>query len=577
MAKLHCGNNTFIEFENSIFLMNRTYIRLLAATVIALLSVTSVGLLNPVYAASPASAILPAGSISTHGPLINSLVLEVESDSQSFLNVQSGSVPAMEWSLSLAQYASAEANPSLYTNSTLSYTFDGIAFNFLQAPYNNTHFREAIAYLMDYATIQNNLGPTIQAGNEIYNANLFPLYNTGVVTNPYSYNATAAMQQLAMVPGMTYTNSTGWMYNGKPFSPQIYSRADDMVVREPITQLLVKDAAADINLTITNNGIPGSQAGTFVYGPAASAVIKPAVMNPTTYHDISGPVFNYTYAKTSDTWGMYTFGWIVSFNPTYTWTFFNAQLAGVVDFIDYYSPNMDYYTNLLNYANSSTAAQNAAVNILTQYYTDLPYVVFGWQSSLFAVNPSSGSGWTGFTNLPTLGPSESTGLYYTALNVHPAGAASGGTFTETLHQVPTSLDPLFVTNWIWQIDVWQFVYDTPLGTPPTAAGILDGQTMPWMANVAVSNNNSTSIGNATGWYNPFHAKGIVNGQVFTINFYQNDTWSDGVPLTAYDYNASLYLENVQGNAPTSTPFAGTSAPPLGLLATYIPPNKYSCS
>lgn len=550
--------------------MNKLTAEVLAISILCVLGFSSIGFLAS-SATSPASTILGPGEIATHGPWINQLILEFESDSSAFLSVQSGTIPAMEWSLSLAQYATAEASTNLYSNSTLSYTFDGIAFNFLQYPYNNTHFRQAIADLMDYATIQSQLGPTINAGNYIYNPTLFPLYYNSLVTNPYKYNLTAAMQELEEVPGMSYNASSGvWTLNGSPFSPLLDSRGDDLVVREPIAQLLVTDAAL-INLTITNHEITGSEADGVIYGPAAGAVISPGVVGAN-YTTVTPPVFNYSYAATTDTWGMYTFGWIVSFEPTYTWSFFNSQLAGPVDFIDYYNASMDYWTNVLNYANSSTVAQEAASNIEQTYYQTLPYIVFGWQTSLFSVNPGSAPGWTGFANLPAYGPEEYYGLYFTSLNVHQPNNATGGTYYEALHQAPTSLDPLYVTNWIWQVDVWQEVYDSPFELAPTTAGMLNGQLIPWMGTWTIQNFSNTAIGSGPGWYNPFSASGISNGQIITINFYNNDTWNDGVPLTAYDYNSSVFLWDVQGNAPTSTPNSGLATPPYGLLATYIPPN-----
>ncbi len=551
--------------------MSNSDARFFGILVLSLFALSSFLIPVVVDATGPSSVVIPNGQISTHGPRINQLIIEFESDNSAFLSVQSGTIPAMEWSLSLAQYATAESSSTLFTTSTTSYDFDGIAFNFMQFPYNNTHFRAAIADLTDYATIQTQLGPTIAAGNNIYNPTLYPLYYNSLIANPYSYNLTKAMQQLELVPGVSYNPTTGaWTLNGKAFSPELYSRGDDLVIREPIAQLLVTDAAL-INLTITNNEITGSDASADIYGPAGGAVISTGVMG-SNYSTITPPVFNYTDAATSDTWGMYTFGWIVSFEPTYTWAFFNSALAGIDDFGNFYNATMDYWTNILDYANSSTVAQEAASNIQQIDYQQLPYIVWGWQNTLYAVNPSSGSGWTGFTNLETLGPSESTGLLYTALNVHPAHSATGGTYYEAIHQAPTSLDPLYQTNWIWDVDVWEEVYDYPLEYAPTNNGVLDGSLIPWMASWSITNNSNAAIGSGPGWYNPTNAKSISGGQVLTFNFYKNETWDDGVPLTAYDFNQSIYLWDVMGNAPTSTPESYDAPPPLGLLATYIPPN-----
>lgn len=546
--------------------------------VITLLVASSIGLacIQVSSGTSPAMSVLPPQDLSMHGPLINSLLFQYEDEDTAFQNLVSGRIPAMESTLSLAQYTQAQENSSLYTNSTGNYDFDGIAFNFLQYPYNNTYFRQAIAELMNFAELQSNLGPVIQAGNQIYNPSLFPRYYNGNVRNPYSYNTTEAMALLEKVPGMSYDAHTGiWSinYNGfreSPFMPQIYYRFDDPEIRTPAEQLLAEDASS-INLTLAATGITDSQVDAYIFGPASEAVISQGVMG-SNYQTIKPPVFNWTYVDDGgDNWGMYTFGWIVNFNPTFTWAFFNSQMVGIDNFGNYYNFTMDYSTNILNFANSTHIAQEAATRVQQYYYQNLPYVVFGWENSLYAVNPTSSPGWTGFANIPSAGPSTESGLYYTALNVHPANKPNGGTFTEALEQVPSSLDPLYVVNWVWQEDVWQETYDSPLLTPPT--GVLNGTLANEIASYKVAGDLTKPIGSGPGWYNPFDASEIKNGEIVTLNFWKNATWNDGIPLNAYDYNASLYLWNIQGNSPTDTPLSYESAPPSGLLATYIPPKN----
>ncbi|MFP3283258.1 MAG: carboxypeptidase regulatory-like domain-containing protein, partial [Nitrososphaeria archaeon] len=234
---------------------------------------------------------------------------------------------------------------------------------------------------------------------------------------------------------------------------------------------------------------------------------------------------------------------------------------------NFYNESMDYWTDILYWAAANTTiAQEAASNVQQIFNQQLPYIIWYYGTTLYAVQSN---GWQGYANIPTTGPAEETGLYYTLLNVHPAGAI-GGTFTEALHSAPTSLDPLYETNWVWQIDVWQEVYDSPIGTPPT--GVTSGALMPWMATYTVQNDVTAPIGNGSGWWNPFGASNIVNGQIITLNFFRNATWQDGVPITAYDYNFSLYYWDLQGLSGALTPEYGASTPPYGLLATYIPPN-----
>jgi hypothetical protein len=354
------------------------------------------------------------------------------------------------------------------------------------------------------------------------------------------------------------------MYNGSPFSPVLYYRSDDPL-RTEAAQVLAQ-AAEKINLTITLRPVTGTTANSIIYGPAASVVIAPGTMLDN--FSTAPPQYNMTLAKQTDTWGMYTFGWIVSWEPNWPWFFFNSQLAGVVNFGNFFNESMDYWTDILYWAAANTTvAQEAASQVQLIFDQQLPYIIWYYGNTLYAVQSN---GWYGYANIPTTGPVETTGLYYTLLNVHPSSGV-GGTFTEALHSAPKSLDPLYMTNWVWQVDVWQEVYDSPLTSPPT--GVTSGALMPWMATYTIQNDVTAPIGNGSGWWNPFGASKIVNGQIITLNFFRNATWQDGVPVTAYDYNFSLYYWNLQGLTAAATPLAYSSTPPYGLLATYIPPNN----
>jgi hypothetical protein len=70
----------------------------------------------------------------------------------------------------------------------------------------------------------------------------------------------------------------------------------------------------------------------------------------------------------------------------------------------------------------------------------------------------------------------------------------------------------------------------------------------------------------------------VNGQAVTFTFAKNITFSDNVPVTAYDYNYSLYALNVaiSPSLPTAfSPFIGGVAGPLGLWADTVSNGGYS--
>ncbi|MGC8614618.1 MAG: ABC transporter substrate-binding protein [Thermoprotei archaeon] len=537
------------------------------------LLIAAIFLLSAVVPAAASSAVLQPSQVSTYGPLVNEVIYQQMSDSSAFLALESGKIQAMEWPLTLSNYKSALTNTKLYTNSTPSYTFEGIAFNFLQPPMNNIHFRRAMAYLTNYTRLQSDLGAAVIAGPQLYNPTLYSQPFSAVnwydptLQYPYKLNTTAAIDELLKVPGMSYNKAKGqWYYNGSAFTPTLYYRTDDPI-RTTAAQDFAK-TASEINLTIDLVGVTDLTASGEIYSPASAAVISPGVMG-SNLSTIKPPVFNYTYAKTNDKWDMYTFGWIVSANPNWPDFFFTSEYAGIVNFGNYYDPEMDYWGNVLYYgAANISIAQEAAWNIQKIFYQDLPYIIWFYEPQLYSVYTN---GWSGYALIPTTGPSTSTGLYYTLLNVHPTGQPYGGTFTEALHGVPTSLDPLYQTNWVWQIDVWQEVYDSPLGTPPT--GVTSLSIIPWMATYSIQNDTTVSLGNGKGWWNPFNASKIVKGQVITLNFFHNLTWQDGVPITAYDYNFSLYYWNYQGLTGAATPNSYASTPPYGLLATYIPPNN----
>jgi len=544
--------------------MNTKYLYLFMALIALGFSV------SPAVAQSP---MLAPTQVHTHGPLINTLIFNVyTSDQNAFLALTSGQIQAMEWTLTPSMYITAQATSNVYTNLTLSYAFDGIAFNCLMYPYSNVHFRRAIADLVDYSYLQSLYGIEAVAEPYIYEPTLFsPPYASTYwydpqLPYPYKYSPTNAMQELLKVPGISYNNVTGqWTLYGKPFSPVLYYRSDDPLRTDLAEQLA--SAAKQINLTITLKPVTGITASSIIYSPAASVVIAPGTMLAN--FSTTPPQFNMTLANQTDTWGMYTFGWIVSWEPNYPWFFFNSQLAGIVDFGNFFNESMDYWTDILYWAATNISiAQKAAWMFQKIFYQQLPYVVALWSNEIYA---DYVKGWTGFAQLPTTGPNEETGLYYTSLNVHPSNAPYGGTFTEALHSAPTSLNPLYVTNWVWQVDVWQEVYDSPIATPPW--GLTNGSLIPWMGTYNVQTDVTAPIGNGPGWWNPFNASKIVNGEIITINFWKNDTWQDGVPLNAYDYNFSLYYWNVQGLSGASTPDAYASTPPYGLLATYIPPNN----
>jgi hypothetical protein len=365
------------------------------------------------------------------------------------------------------------------------------------------------------------------------------------------------------------------------FRPLFLYRSDDPLRTELAAGLC--SVALEIGLHLNCQGITGIAADADVYGESSEAVVSAGVFKPATGYN-TAPVFNSTVVNgtssvsPADNWDMYTFGWVTSNAYTWAYYFFNSQYAGTdYNFVNYYNSTIDYLTNAVYYASTISAAQTAATTLAKDLQAELPYLMGFYLNQLYAVNQN---GWTGYANEPSTGPTTGAGLYWTLLNVHPTSEVMGGTFNLALHQIAnqSGMNPLYYPFSVWQSDVWSEIYDTPLALPPTALTAAND-----FFNYVTTGNGSalsqwvkpytgtTSTG--SGW---FQTQGtqrvgnrIVDGQVITFTFRNNVTWTDNVPLTAYDYNYSLYAWDLTGNSGTFTPDAYDMEGPAGLMATYI--------
>jgi hypothetical protein len=543
----------------------------------------------PAVEAATSNGIITGQQISLHGPLVNKVDFTVNSaDSTLYDSLASGTIQGAEWTFSTGSFSSAQSNTNLAAGTSLGYTFDGIGFNMLRPVTNTTGFRRAMSYLTDYSFIETTVlsGVGGLAQPDLYPCSAYAsACNTSIPTYVYSPNSPTtaldnAVKELKLA-GLTEGNTSDvalssitWTYKGATWSPKFYYRNDDPL-RSGIATDLVKNAAA-IGLVINAQGIGGSSASTDIYAPSIAAAISPGVYNTTTGYN-SAPQLNYSAATSTDTWDMYTFGWATSSDYDWAFDFLNSQNIGTsLNFENYYNQTMDKDTNAMNYAASLTAANAAAQHVDMDNAVNLPYLMSFYQNTLWAdyVN-----GWTGYANVPAFGPNTNAGIYYTLLNVHPSNTIAGGTFNYAIHQAADAggMNPLYNTNWEWQIDIWSEIYDTPLATPPAETNVTLA-FMNWMTTSYSVANFTGSTQNSPGWFqmqgNQTSQK--IDGEVITMNFDKNITWSDNVPLTAADYNFSLYAWGV--SLPPSlpnlvTPETGVLSGPSGLIATYIPPDN----
>jgi len=579
--------------------------------------------------------------VDTHGPRVSTISFEVIStDSSLASTLGTGGIQIAEWSFQYGSVAGLKSNPSIKYGTTLGYTFDGIAFNQAQPIINSTWYRRAIQYLTDYGSIQTNALHAIEgtAAPYLMPCAVYPLScNTKVPLDKFSllqaaialskvgssqydptqtcpschiyaeYNgalittaqiAKLSTSKLSGLSWFTSYNSVTKTFNN-PFSPLFYYRNDDPL-RETAALILVADAAK-IGFTINANGIPDEEAGGLIYGASEGDVIQDGgycASGPNAGYDLCPPpIVNETSAAlAADNWDMYTFGWVTSssytFQGAYEWL--GSQINND-NFNAFINNTMDKQENLVIYAPTFAASETAAKTVGLMFAQNLPSVVWFYEDYLYA---DFVQGWTGYAAEPTSGPNTVGGAYYTFLNVHPTtGTGVGGNIEYAIHGIPDlgALNPIAYPNWVWQADLYSEIYDAPLATPPTKF-TTPGAFIPYMLSGSdpTAPAGSTQVANgvqvasftgmtpigAFNFQNPDVSAqaNIVNGQAITFTFAKNITFSDNVPLNAYDYNYSLYALNVaiSPSLPTAfSPFIGGLAGPLGLFATTVSNNGYS--
>ncbi len=376
------------------------------------------------------------------------------------------------------------------------------------------------------------------------------------------------------------------------YEPNFDYRSDDPLRSAGALQVIA--AASIIGLNIHGVGITDAESGAKIYGaaeaactfnPVAVSGVEPGCIPIVTHVNSTNP------NTVSDGWDMYTFGWVLNvYGPVDSFFFFNAFFSGLSDnFGAYNNATMNTDTANLYYATSLTGAQSASQAVGSVVQNQLPYLTWWFESQLWAVNTN---GWAGFSNVDTTGPTTSTGIYYTSLNAHSTanGLGDGGNLEYAIHAVsdPGGMDPLYNTNWVWQADIWSEIYDSPLGVSPgnitTINGYMDWMTTNWMvqpfsgATPSGTGVSDFQVANCT----PYAHRGcsepsstsqtISGGEEITLVFRNNMTFSDNVPITAEDYNFSLFAWDLAEQPWTPslyTPTTGEMAGSAGLISDQV--------
>ena len=551
-----------------------------------------------------------------------------------------------ELSLTVAQYQGFAADSSLTVGTTPGYNDQGVYFNNLRAVVNNSNFRIAMYYMSNYTYFQdvmlsgvegtatpttfpcslyasscknfkggpaeNMYGPT-----NLLNAIKY-LLKTQSDPNPidrlYEGNTTditcPANPAVNGCPSLTWHQGSA---TGPVYAPNWVGRGSlhrhDFAVE-------IQSTAAKIGFTFTYTEFAAhSTSGKYVESVSAASVTKDGVYNPKTGYN-SAPVYNYQRASpttcasgistSEDCWDLYSYGYGVSgatsglfsgaeqLNSAYGSSSANPGL--------YYNKAMDLATNKAIYAKTVSAATAALGNIGLLEMQQLPFLNIYFSNTLWVVLTN---GWTGYTDVPTLGPGSLGGLFYSLLSQHascfPTSCKSGGTMTfglESTLDTPGGPTPMANFNTVYDADLTNQIYETPVTTCPyqyTSAGAYCNWMLSANGKPSVNQPSTFTIktkpftgvtGSGAGWTDyqknttdttlSSAAQNIYKGQEFILTFAPNIYFSDGVQATAADYNFSLYVSDL-ANSPTlysvTTPLTGGLAGPSGLIASYLPPSK----
>ncbi|QIW23563.1 peptide ABC transporter substrate-binding protein [Sulfolobus sp. S-194] len=330
-------------------------------------------------------------------------------------------------------------------------------------------------------------------------------FNPQVVSyyNEYeSYNLTRAVMYLEKIPGITHVNGQ-WYYNGKPlvltFIYPTSSTPDQRLASYLQTQ------AEAINLTIK------PEATTF------GELITLAMTAP--YTD-----FNIT-----------TFGWIDLGADVPAWLSIYTDPVNVGGF-----SNSTIDTLITEAATAPTLSDS--INIVKQVEYDLqvelPYIINVWSNAIQGVYLP---GWANYIYL------NETAVYaFSLMNIHPMNSALNGTFifSSVSSDLPRHMNP-YASVSLYAFNTLDDLYDSLAVVNLTMPASVSPQALiPWVAQnwSIVDIHNVTLPGN----------KYIPNGTELIVNLVHNDTWIDGVPLTAYDVNFTIWWYDIPGMMGTNT-------------------------
>jgi hypothetical protein len=533
-------HGNYMNFKNVMFLVP-AFLLLLSLAPIAIVSSVSPSQSNP--------SVIPGTQANLVGPYISSVTYPIfTSDHASIDALLAGQANILDYPPDFSDLQTAYATEYVNVTSEVGSSFEDIIFNMYSSKDAGYYlpFRQAIAQLVNYSYMQSVVLNGIQgivSQNPLIPSAFGP-YSTNNITN-YQYNPAAANASLAQDPQIAWnptahptngasnsaefactTSQTGvWQYatspgsgvpNGTDFTPRFYTRPDHATWFQETQQIW--KSAASIGLCLD---------------------MKQVV-------HFSG-IYPIVYAQYSDNWDMYFGGasYSAPLDPVGT-LYFGYGSAGFVTPFDntphFYNSTVEALLDDMFKTSNVTQAELDSQQVVQILTYQIPTLNMWWDSwAIPSLNNHGGTYWAGYVDTPGFGTWTFSVGYYTLLNLHMVDSngnpITGGNAIVNLHEAPDDFNIFFATS-VYDFDVLNSIFfDTAVVAPPGAP--YAGTMIPWMLTSAptvyVGVNTTTP-----------HGYNIVDGTEATLNFMNNITWQDNVPLTAADFNFSIWYANLNG-------------------------------
>lgn len=413
--------------------------------------------------------------------------------------------------IDLIQDAIQHYNNTIFVGIAPVTSFEQIVFSFNQSYItSNIYFRYAVSSLIDPNQITK-----LVWGNGILGVDypyfvspkIFSQWFNPEVVQYYqkyqSYNVTRAIQYLEKIPGVQHINGK-WYYKGQPLTLSFMYVPGNVPLQNLANYL--KTQFESINITLNLVQLP--------FGQILAAATSPPYS------------FNMT-----------VFGWINLGPLVPFWLTIYTTPENVGGFSN------DTINELIMQAQSApTLAQSIELTKKVELYLQqqLPYVIIGWLNSVQGVYLP---GWANYIYM-----SNGTNVYAVVWdNVHPKGSALTGNFIASFISgtLPRYINP-YASTTLYEFNVLGELYAPLYTTPYPEATVIP----PLSHLIPVLASNFTVKYGFTG--TAPNGKLIVNGSIVIIKLVHNATWIDGYPVTADDFNFTIWYYDIPGISGTNT-------------------------